>query len=1051
MLASSARQTCRVLTSQAVRSSWNLCLPAESSRQALLRAVTPTHNPGSSSSTRESVGQRRRASGKASAARKRFATAAAIALNGTSATEEEPETPIRSLTWGRRSRHLIRSEDDQILQSPDRPIPSNTGDDDFPSFNSSEWDEDTTTPSLPDPMPPDLSVDHPFSHIEIFRARLISQPLASLLYLCKFPSSEISQIRPLDLVDLLTHLSSNFLNDPKMLAETSWAQVRFALQRVLEMIKSFVLSSSSTDPEELAQLHICLFDTCMTLGSQSVAFKTYEHAVKLVTMNYSTVRLDAYARVLLDHGRWRISTKILSTFLTPREFITPFMLQIRMLAHLGLSEPQIALREYDQHVMLNLDPTKMSMVYRLTAHLKVGNVLEARKALAEMQEDGELDDSTKQLAIVHGYKSLGLGDKMERTILQDLQTGGLKPEAAFLNALVKIRLDSRDIDGAQELLKRFDLDYPPSLVSTEGTVTPSAETVRIAFRVYTRNADAARLKEVWDWVSSRREVRVVDDTLISFLITGMGRAHLVDEAEKMMMASLHENASQSDSLTWYIPPGVRPGIMSFNSLISVLSSAYGYEGFERSTNLLRQSGIKPDQHTLGLLIKFAKDSLSHQPASLASLLTSLLERNPHIRPSPSHLDLLLADAVQLAARTFQTSRKPLNAPYPFRPFPDPINSNQPQGGLATVDPFSRAVRRITHSLLNRGIRSTSATLATRLRFDALTLSASGEFPSTRTVWASLLARGFRPARPHFFALLRGYADAGALEQAEDTLLLARQTGIKIDGWFLLPLLESYRREGNVRKVTELCQSIKRLDPSIKLSSFAAAGMIQVFQDSGKYESAANVAKEEMIPLLDKLSEGEKMNCLIHVFRALAGDGEYVRAMEVVWEYGHEKGLSHDVRSKVRLLKHYLTKRLSWEKERSKSIPVDHGQKSDKDLDEGGREKRLEKMEESKKALKMIKDILKKDDQIRQSGKPRKKSLKSKNVRERLVKLLSRGGEGTKAWKKRQDRKVLQRYRAADRRLVKDNGVALGEGENKGETSLNSGSADEGGRDKLKVQ
>jgi pentatricopeptide repeat protein len=137
----------------------------------------------------------------------------------------------------------------------------------------------------------------------------------------------------------------------------------------------------------------------------------------------------------------------------------------------------------------------------------------------------------------------------------------------------------------------------------------------------------------------------------------------------------------------------------------------------------------------------------------------------------------------------------------------------------------------------------SRSLATRLRFDAQSHSSMTTAPSVRAVWDDLIARGYKPDKKHFLALMKGYADSGHMDECEDVVLLAKDMGVEPTRGMWMVLMSSYgavrRPWFNLTKAEKAFQAIQESEQGLDLPAVCA--MIGIYYRGGHRQAAADLA------------------------------------------------------------------------------------------------------------------------------------------------------------------------------------------------------------------
>jgi tetratricopeptide (TPR) repeat protein len=687
---------------------------------------------------------------------------------------------------------------------------------------------------------------------------------------------------------------------------------------------------------------------CLMLGAKELLVSTFRERIKgRNKIGGLLFNPNSLVQALAEARQWTMIIHLFSPPAFPIAFTTPEILQPLLQAHLATRQPHAVPRLFERFVALKLAPTADAYANLTQAYLDLGNIEAAQQALRTAKANGEFDEQLQQMALLRGHRALGHDEDLERRVLADLHKLDMQPQAAVLNALVRLRLDRNDLLGAEDLLKHFDLEpFQMGIAGKHGTIPPTEHTVQFTFMVFARRCDLVRLRQTWEYLNTSRSAsgllrstNTFRDNILAILVRTLNRAGKVEEAYAVLRSAVDGTEGP-----WPIPQGVKPGHRALNALLAGLAHGQGMGGIKKAFDLFSASGLKPDQTTLEHILDFVHKHTNSKPADLAIFVSSFLKQNPHLRPTVPLVDSIMASAISNAVRRSQ--HKDVT-----------VGSGQTSGivaGLRTVDPFKRSMRPLIQSLRDRNAQSTSNSLANRLRFDAQALASAGDLPSARVVWSALLARGYKPDNRHLLALLQGYADAGDMVQAEEILALAGAVGVQISKAMYMALIVGWGQVGKARKAEEaygaLCRSPRGADTP------AICAMIQAAYRCGDFDRAARYTRTD---LLHQASDGsstpgmprklDTQSATVAV-TALRSVNAYDEAFAIIRTTG--PALSPLLRRLVRNMRNWLQKQ--------------------------GRER----------DLRTIDQILRADDEARPIGERRAPS--AKGVRRRLKAIVSKG-------------------------------------------------------------
>jgi hypothetical protein len=717
------------------------------------------------------------------------------------------------------------------------------------------------------------SGEAPVSSIPHLRGTIHSDPILAIQLLPRFTAPQLSELSARDLSDLLKNIHKVSREDPRIASaseETGFTEPLSILRGLLYDLPSATGKNDAHLGKRFKRdllgrfLRACTILNCDSL----LRFTLKERLEAQDSEGEMFVLPDIWSTALASRRKWNLIIDLLSPSAFPVHSFTPYSIYRLMQAHLALGMAHRVPTIFRMYSDLGITPPARAYPSLVQAHLTLGDMDAARQVMQQSMSDTPTDNVANQLAITKGYRELGRDKALEGRVLEATEGMEHHARAAILHALIRLRLDKGDTDGAKDLLSRFDcgpwsergVDNPSSIGTSRlpTRLEADAQTHLLAFRALAPSFSIPQLEEAW------RYLTVVDlpvtDELIIILMRNLARLDSPDIAQALVASE--SSASRIDA-SFVLPDDYTPSASVLNTLLDLSSRAEGWRGIEESLKLFRARGIKPDSGTLTIVLTFIRDNVTSDPTALANLANAILRHSPDIKPTIDHIDLLLGQAVQAQARATQlAAAKSASADKTLDPADE--NSTTPDAGLNTRDPFKYAVRSIVRNLRARGVRSMSRSLATRLRFDAQShtrLDANDgstihAAPSVKAVWDEMMTRGYKPDKRHFLAMMKGYADSGHMAECEDVIILARDNGMEPTRGMWMVLLTAY---GQVRRSTfDLIRAEKAFDAIRQceqgLDLPAACAMIGIYQRTGHRQSAVVLA----LQLVNNLFESDSV-------------------------------------------------------------------------------------------------------------------------------------------------------------------------------------------------
>lgn len=773
------------------------------------------------------------------------------------------------------------------------------------------------SPTMPIITPDVLPAGSDQAMGDVFRSLIKSHPIAALHTLPRMSVRQRSELSATQIDALLVSLTELAKQNPEAIGACDRDRVQSLLAMIPDILESIwsarhQTASAQSSGHLLKNKRLVRFmRVCAYFGALPLALDIWKEKADLQRQrrDQRIIMPDDIARVYAARKHW----STLLAFFAPDRFdeawLTPVVLEKYAQALLATGRPEAVQKVFERHAAAGpagkLEPTSQSYAYLIQAHLSLGDVNQARQVAARAKRLGSLDEGQQQMAILRGHRSLGMDERIERRILDDLKRLDLSPKPPVLNMLIRLRLDAEHLAGARELLRYFDLErlgLPSRSPLRSGPIAPDYETLKLAFAVIAKADDLAMTRFVWHRLNELQSP--VEDEHVLILIYALGRQGLADEAYRIVRSIVTDQAAECPVP---LQQGFKAGIKSLNALLSVLSRAEGYDGLQRTSALFRRASIIPDDFTLKIVLDFAKTEGRGRAADMAGILAELLQSAPHLKPTIHQLDTIMAHAV--ASGPSASVRSESSAADTDVVLDDrlPATDVAERLRVRTDNPeLAKALRAIVQSLRATRRRGTSRALATRLQFDAQRFVSGHDVPSPREVWSTLIARGYQPDHRHLLALMRGYAESGHMAEAEEILELAG-THVGADAFVRMHkvLISGWGKAGDYSRAQQAFTAVRNSARGADLAAITA--LIDAAHRCGRVPTAAALVHGELASLLPRDSRLDA-RAAHAAARALRANGEELAAIQLVRRLGPQT-LDKGLRLQVRRIRNWARRTL----------------------------------------------------------------------------------------------------------------------------------------------
>ncbi|KAJ7786432.1 hypothetical protein B0H16DRAFT_1490452 [Mycena metata] len=433
----------------------------------------------------------------------------------------------------------------------------------------------------------------------------------------------------------------------------------------------------------------------------------------------------------------------------------------------------------------NFLPSRLTWHLILSGYIRNHDLAGARECLREMEAAGFAPDHSTHALIATLYQHIGPDDKVRDRGIQSLPHIGSRQSTYMINSLMDLRLRIFDLDEVFYLLSAFDqskvgpltlmlaasrpvrdekASNPPLNQSwLPGTVAPDAVTFTMFIDYFAQLHDLPRCLAILDHMGNagvKPTLRTAASLIKAYFIAGQGGA-----ATSMVVAMCDPKTTSRDmfqrvpSPEGHTPPFDvtqlgRPNRPIFNAFLRGVLDTHGLPGARNVLRLMRVNLLLPDSHSRRIIATHVHRVEHGKPGAHVVLAATMRYQK------------YLVDGIgwDRTAAKFSPVRKPSARPYPEADVSTVGPNFDPMAGLQLpVRRRHRALfRPVQMTLAARGVKSDRATIALRIRHDAVIRN---DMDSATEVFQAMVARGLHPNQYHYSALMEGFVKAGDFESA----------------------------------------------------------------------------------------------------------------------------------------------------------------------------------------------------------------------------------------------------------------------------------------------
>ena len=611
-----------------------------------------------------------------------------------------------------------------------------------------------------------------------------------------------------------------------------------------------------------------------------------QHALTVLHLGHllgCVLKPSAYECVvheLVAVKHWHLVAKVLLLAKQDIGRVTVRLLNWRLLAIIERSQFGDLEHTMDDFVSEGLKPNRRTFHLLISGHLRNHNLRSAKDSIIKMEEEGFEITASTHARIISVYRHLGSAPEVQHYALEALQDLDGRLGTITLNSMLQLSIDARDTFGILRALSLFhhESEHPSLAVEfgalftlhdgNDSTISerqnikippappmPDAATFTILINYAARQRDLATSMRLVQRMQSLR-LRPDAATTAAFmrsLFLASRKATAVrivaDMCSKHVSAALFNPLGMSSQPLYEVPfrvIGIPLAPTIFNALMRGIIGDYGLKGARRVLRIMRICKVDPDAKTVEIFMAYLQKAAGARPRELIRVLRSLT--STEVPPTLDHVHIIMKSvlrrekylihgsgwdvtAAKFSPRRLDTSR------YPEGLISGRAHSFDPTAGIELSSKLSyRAlIRPIIQSLSSRRIKGNRATMAIRLRHEAIVQSDMG---SAEDVYREMLARGMRPTSFHYTALMEGYALSGNLRTAKTVMASALEAGIPANVVMYTILIVGYARQGHPEQAMRVFQTM--ITVGIRPDTAAVDALASAYFAVGHYQLAKRV-------------------------------------------------------------------------------------------------------------------------------------------------------------------------------------------------------------------
>ncbi|KAJ7925891.1 hypothetical protein B0H13DRAFT_1973783 [Mycena leptocephala] len=530
---------------------------------------------------------------------------------------------------------------------------------------------------------------------------------------------------------------------------------------------------------------------------------------------------------------------------------TPALLDWRARALLETQRYTALYRIFDLFELNDFSPSRRTWHLVLSGYIRNHDLAGARECLRDMEAAGFPPDHYTHALIATVYQPIGPDEQVKERALHSIPFISSRTATHMLNSLMHLHevfhllsaFDQSKVGPLALMLaasrsRHDDTAQNPSIDhrSLPTAVAPDAITFSMFIDYFAHLHEFPRCLAVLEQMRLAGIMpthRTATSLIQAYFLAGQGGtavrmiAAMCDP--KTTSLAMFENVPSPDG---HVPPFDmvplgRPSRPVFNHFLRGVLGTHGLAGARTVLRLMRANNVLPDSKTSEIITSHAQRVERAEPRSLIRMIRRF---SPRFTLQEAHIVLastlryqkFLVDGIGWDVTAAKFS---------------PSHNFDPLGGIRLPRSARQrgTFRAIEQSLVDRGIKSDRATIALRIRHDAVI---RGDMNSATEVFQTMLSRGLYANQYHYSALMEGFVKAGDFESAVDVMKAAARASFEPDVLMFTILIVGYAR----RKDPEMALRIFRrmVSAGIKPDVPAIDAVASAFFVAGAYDMCFRV-------------------------------------------------------------------------------------------------------------------------------------------------------------------------------------------------------------------
>ncbi|PPR00661.1 hypothetical protein CVT24_000884 [Panaeolus cyanescens] len=598
---------------------------------------------------------------------------------------------------------------------------------------------------------------------------------------------------------------------------------------------------------------------------------------------------------LAQYRRWDIILGIVDSASRALVHLSTRLLNWRARSLVELQDYRPAFGVLQEFEQAGQKPNQRTYYTLISGCLRNADIHGAKQLIQDMHQSNIPISPELHSLIVQHYRDFGLNAEMLKATLNMLPSLKQSDALEVLNSLLQMTLDSAEYAITLQLLSYFNatpvehfrslvLPLVPDTILHNSSIDhslrlePNSTTTSLFMNFLVAKSvfqDAVQLGE-----DTLMKDQAPTEAFVASLINAYFMAGQDDDATVLLSricSKVHSTSFQQLKVdvghhghTLGNIENMVPSTKLFNAFLKGICKR-GADQVSLVFQLMESHNVQPNSRTVEILLSFIKSKVVH-PRVLVQALKALT--SPSVPVNIRHLHHIISAIAsydkharfgrgwnRFSSKFTSNSSGTTNRISLTQP-----PSSSPTAGITVQDQSSyrKLLRPFLQSLNERGMKSDAAMLFLRLRIDAL----DSDMDSAQSIFRVLLARGIRPNRYHYSALIEGYARNGNFKSALSVLHSAVKSGVTPTVEMYTTIIASYARHHDPVSASKTFQ--RMLTADIRPDVAAIDALVSSYYAVGAYKIGRLmlIALWKFIAPFPEDMKNADLATLIDQFRAL---------------------------------------------------------------------------------------------------------------------------------------------------------------------------------------